>query len=109
MNISPVINAVKGFAASEGGKVIGTAAKKIGKKAVEGFAFGASWGMLIVGSKFGYKAATKGVPTVCKPIVDILDKMTAGEDNFTVTFHKVETPKTEEQKNDSEQKSEEEK
>lgn len=109
MNISPVVNAVKGFAASEGGKAVATAAKKIGSKALKGFTCGASAGMLVVGTRFGYKAATKGLPTVLKPVEEILAQMTAGAPDFTVTFHRVEAPKTEEQKNDSEQKPEEKK
>lgn len=110
--ISPVLSAVSGFAASEGGKAVCKVAKNVAMKALQGFGAGASLGMLVIGSKFGYKAATKGVPAVCKPVVEILDKMTSGEDSFTVTFKKIEEkPKQEEEQKAeaSEQKPEEKK
>ena len=109
MNISPIVSAVKGFAASEGGKAVVKIVKNVGMKTLQGVGVGASAGMLVVGTKFGYKAATKGVPAVCKPIVEVLDKMTAGEPAFTVTFTELNAKKqAENQKADgSEEKSEE--
>lgn len=109
MNINSVVNFAKSVAASEGGKTVAKVAKTIGNKAMVGFGYGASAGALILGTKVGYKAATKGVPAICKPVTDILDKVVAGEPDFTVTFHKVESPKKQDPKeeNDSEKKSEE--
>ena len=108
MNISPVVSAVKGFAASEGCKALAVSAKKIGSKALKGFTFGASAGAVVVGIEFGYRTAVRGLPAVMKPIEEVLSKLTAGEPDFTITFHKVEDPNTEEQKaDDSEKKSEE--
>ncbi len=108
INFNSVVNVVKGFAASEGGKAVINAGKSIGNKALKGFSYGAGVGALWVGTKFGYKAATKGLPAVCRPVEEILGHMTAGDPDFTVTFRKCEAPKKDEEtkENDSEDKSE---
>lgn len=95
MNIQVVVSAVKGFAASEGGKAVVKVVKTVGDKAMKGIAAGAGFGALVAGTKIGYKAAVKGVPAVLNPVIQVLDKMTTGEPDFTVTFHKVEEPKKE--------------
>lgn len=93
INFNSIVSAGKAAVASEGGKAVVKVIKTVGNKALVGFGYGASAGALVLGTKVGYKAATKGVPAVCRPFVDILDKMVAGEDDFTVTFKKCEAPK----------------
>lgn len=93
MNVTVVVDAVKGFAVSEGGKAVVKVVKSVGNKLLAGVAAGAGAGALVAGTQIGYKIARKGLPAVLKPVEQILDKMTAGEPEFTVTFHKVEEPK----------------
>ena len=92
MNVSSVVSAVKGVAASEGGKAVAKVAKTVGNKLLSGIAIGAGTGAFIAGIQTGYKIAVKGVPAVIKPVEEILGKMAVGEPSFTVTFNEVKAP-----------------
>lgn len=89
MNIGVIVVKAKLIAASEGGKAVITAGKSIGDKLLKGVTYGAGIGAFVAGTKFGYKASSKGLPAVMKPVIDILENFTAGTPQFTVTFTDV--------------------